>query len=80
MSAHACAQLSFCIKMQSNKINNMKKISAVHVSVLTMLYIFFFKKSCSFVFFCNFSSYLNIKMHISPLIDKLNIFCGYLFS
>ena len=58
------------------------KISAVHITALTLKFILFsikksFKKK---QFPGHFSSYLNIKKSISPLIDKINIYCGYSFS
>ena len=54
------------------------KILAVHVTVLTLNFILF-SETQQFLGH-SFPSYLDIKVPISPLTDKINICCGYLFS
>ena len=54
------------------------KISAVHITSMTLNFIHFLFKTLQFLGY--FSSNLNIKIPISLLIDKINICCGYSFS
>ena len=71
MSAPACAHLFFAQSCILINIRTCENFSCAHYCADINLFLLF-------QFLGHFRSYLNIKMSISPLIDKINV-VGFLF-